>query len=99
VVNYLARYSHRTAISNQRILVMDEATVSFRYKDYGDGDRQKVLHLSHEEFIHRFLLHVLPKGCKMRHYEEKSLSGTIDSLQEAGPARTTRKTFLGYHAK
>lgn len=69
VVNYLARYSHRTAISNQRILAMDEATVSFRYKDYGDGDRQKVMQLSHDEFIRRFLLHVLPQGLmKIRHF-------------------------------
>ena len=64
VVNYLARYSHRTAISNQRILAMDEETVSFSYKDYGDGDRQKVMHLSHPEFIRRFLLHVLPQGLR-----------------------------------
>ena len=69
VVNYLARYSHRTAISNQRLLAMDEETVSFRYKDYGDGDRQKVMHLSHQEFIRRFLLHVLPKGLmRIRHF-------------------------------
>jgi hypothetical protein len=69
VVNYLARYSHRTAISNQRILALDEATVSFHYKDYGDGDRQKVMHLSPTEFIRRFLLHVLPKRfVRIRHY-------------------------------
>lgn len=69
VVNYLARYSRRTAISNQRILAMDEETVSFRYKDYGDGDRQKVMHLDHGEFIRRFLLHVLPKGLmRIRHF-------------------------------
>jgi len=41
VVNYLARYSHRTAISNQRILAMDEETVSFRCQDYGDHDRKR----------------------------------------------------------
>lgn len=43
VVNYLARYSHRTAISNRRILAMDEETVSFRYKDYGDDEKPKVM--------------------------------------------------------
>ena len=69
VVNYLARYSHRTAISNHRILAMDEETVSFRYKDYQDRERQKVMTLSHTEFIRRFLLHVLPKGLmRIRHY-------------------------------
>ena len=69
VVNYLARYSHRTAISNHRILALDEETVSFRYKDYQDRERQKVMTLSHTEFIRRFLLHVLPKGLmRIRHY-------------------------------
>jgi hypothetical protein len=69
VVNYLARYSHRTAISNPRILAMDEETVSFRYKDYGDDEKTKVMQLSHEEFIRRFLLHVLPQGLmKIRHF-------------------------------
>ncbi|WP_275099488.1 IS91 family transposase [Sedimenticola hydrogenitrophicus] len=69
VIRYLARYSHRTAISNQRILAMDEETVSFRYQDYGDADRQKVMHLSHMEFIRRFLLHVLPQGLmRIRHF-------------------------------
>lgn len=69
VVNYLARYSHRTAISNHRILALDADTVSFRYKDYQDRERQKVMTLSHTEFIRRFLLHVLPKGLmRIRHY-------------------------------
>ncbi|WP_234422166.1 IS91 family transposase [Sedimenticola thiotaurini] len=69
VVNYLARYSHRTAISNRRILAMDEETVSFRYKDYGDDEKPKVMQLDHAEFIRRFLLHVLPKGLmRIRHY-------------------------------
>lgn len=68
VVNYLARYSHRTAISNRRILAMDEETVSFRYKDYGDDEKPKVMQLDHAEFIRRFLLHVLPKGLmRIRH--------------------------------
>lgn len=69
VVNYLARYSHRTAISNRRILGMDEEMVSFRYKDYGDDEKTKVMQLSHAEFIRRFLLHVLPKGLmRIRHF-------------------------------
>lgn len=69
VVNYLARYSHRTAISNHRLLSMDEDSINFRYKDYRDQDKQKVMSLSHEEFIRRFLLHVLPKGLmRIRHF-------------------------------
>ncbi|WP_275099493.1 IS91 family transposase [Sedimenticola hydrogenitrophicus] len=94
VVNYLARYSHRTAISNQRILAMDEETVSFRYKDYGDSDRQKVMHLSHTEFIRRFLLHVLPKGLmRIRHFgylanccREKRLAQIRAAMAEATPS-------------
>jgi hypothetical protein len=91
VVNYLARYSHRTAISNQRILALDEATVSFHYKDYGDGDRQKVMHLSPTEFIRRFLLHVLPQGLmRIRHFgylanccREKRLAQIRAAIAEA----------------
>ena len=69
VVRYLARYTHRTAISDQRILNMTQDQVAFRYKDYRDQNRCKVMRLSVEEFIRRFLLHVLPKGLmRIRHY-------------------------------
>jgi hypothetical protein len=69
VVAYLARYSHRIAISDQRILGMEDDQVVFRYKDYRDHDTQKVMRLSGAEFIRRFLLHVLPKGLmRLRHY-------------------------------
>jgi hypothetical protein len=69
VVNYLARYSHRTAISNNRLLSMTNDQIRFRYKDYRDHDRQKVMSLSSDEFIRRFLMHVLPKGLmRIRHY-------------------------------
>lgn len=69
VVAYLARYSHRIAISDRRIVAMDAERVAFRYKDYRDHDRQKVMWLSGVEFIRRFLLHVLPKGLmRLRHY-------------------------------
>jgi len=69
VVAYLARYSHRIAISDQRILGTEDDQVVFRYKDYRDHDTQKVMRLSGNEFIRRFLLHVLPKGLmRLRHY-------------------------------
>jgi len=69
VVAYLARYSHRIAISDQRILGTEGNQVVFRYKDYRDHDTQKVMRLSGTEFIRRFLLHVLPKGLmRLRHY-------------------------------
>lgn len=68
IVNYLARYSHRIAISDQRIIGIDKNTVHFRYKDYRTN-QCRTLTLSCEEFIRRFLMHVLPKGLmRLRHY-------------------------------
>lgn len=69
VVRYLARYTRRIAISNARILAVDDHQVTLRYKDYRDRDRHKPLVLDGEEFVRRFLLHVLPKGLmRVRHY-------------------------------
>ena len=61
---YLARYTHRVAISNSRLVALDERGVTFRYKDYRrDGQaRYGTMTFSADEFIRRFLLHVLPKG-------------------------------------
>lgn len=68
VVEYLGRYTHKIAISNHRILAVDEKTVSFSYLDR-KANRKKTCTLPGEKFIARFLLHVLPKGyCKIRHY-------------------------------
>jgi Putative transposase/Transposase zinc-binding domain len=69
VLKYLARYVHRVAISNSRITHVDGHGVTFRYKDYADDHQSKVLTLSGEEFLRRFVGHVLPKGfVKVRHY-------------------------------
>lgn len=71
VLAYLSRYTHRVAISNRRLIAFDESGVTFRYKDYRrDGaDRQQVMTLATDEFIRRFLLHVLPRGFhRIRHY-------------------------------
>jgi len=69
VFQYLGRYSHRVAISNSRLLSMADGKVALRYKDYRDGQRWKVMILSAEEFLRRFLLHVLPKRfVRIRHY-------------------------------
>ena len=69
VIDYLARYTHRTAISNSRLLGLEQDQVALRYKDYRDDNRWKVMDLAVEEFIRRFLLHVLPKGLvRIRHY-------------------------------
>lgn len=71
VLAYLSRYTHRVAISNSRLLRFDESGVTLRYKDYrrGTADRQQIMTLSADEFIRRFLLHILPKGFhRIRHY-------------------------------
>jgi len=69
VVEYLGRYSHRVAISNNRLVGVHDGKVRFRWKDYRDANQQKVMTLSAEEFIRRFLLHVLPRGFqRLRHF-------------------------------
>jgi hypothetical protein len=69
VLKYLARYTHRVAISNRRLLALGDGQVTFRWKDYAHGDQQRRMTLSAVEFIRRFLLHVLPSGfVKIRHY-------------------------------
>ena len=69
VLEYLGRYTHRVAITNNRVLAIDEACVRFSYRDRSDDNKQKVLAVSAEEFIRRFLLHVLPRGfTKIRYF-------------------------------
>ena len=69
VLKYLAQYTHRSAISNHRLLDLDQGRVSFRYKDYAHGSRKRTMKLSAVEFVRRFLLHVLPAGfVRIRHY-------------------------------
>ena len=69
VVRYLARYTHRVAIANHRIVGVADGRVSFHYKDYADGHQVKTLTLTAEEFLRRFLTHVLPPGfIRIRHY-------------------------------
>ena len=64
VLKYLARYTHRVAISNSRLVSMDDHGVSFTWRDYAHGNRKRLMSLSVVEFLRRFLLHVLPKGLK-----------------------------------
>ena len=69
VLQYLSRYTHRIAISNHRILKLEDGKVSFLWRDYSDGDKEKIMTLDADEFIRRFLLHVLPdRFVKIRHY-------------------------------
>ena len=69
VLAYLSRYTHRVAISPRRLLATEGTTVTFAYKDYADGSRQKRMTLATPEFVRRFCLHVLPERfVKIRHY-------------------------------
>ncbi len=86
VLAYLSRYTHRVAISNSRLLRFDEAGVTFRYKDYrrAGADRQQAMTLAADEFIRRFLLHVLPRGFhRIRHYGLLASSARKTSLARA----------------
>lgn len=69
VIKYLGQYTHRVAISNQRIQHIDQKKVHFFYKDYADGEKRKLTRLSGIEFLRRFAMHILPKGfVKVRYY-------------------------------
>jgi hypothetical protein len=69
VLNYLARYTHRVAISNHRLVAFENDRVSFRWRDYDHGGKKKVMTVSADEFLRRFLLHVLPGGLvRIRHF-------------------------------
>jgi len=69
VLEYLGRYTHRTAISNERLVYADGDSVRFRYKDYAHGGRRRIMQLEPIEFLRRFVLHVLPRGFnRIRHY-------------------------------
>jgi len=69
VLAYLGRYTHRVALSNDRLLAVADGRVRFRWRDYADGDRAKVMELEVDEFLRRFLLHVVPDGfVRIRHF-------------------------------
>ena len=69
MLKYLARYTHRVAISNRRLMSLEHGQVAFGYKDYRQGRRERVMRLESVEFMRRFLLHVLPNGfVRIRHF-------------------------------
>ena len=83
---YLARYTHRVAIANSRLLALDVRGVTFRYKDYRRNGQARycTMTLSAEEFIRRFLLHVLPKGFhRIRHYGLLASAGCKTNISRA----------------
>jgi hypothetical protein len=86
VLAYLSRYTHRVAISNSRLISLDDHGVSFTWKDYRTKgrDRQKVMTLATSEFIRRFLIHVLPSGFhRIRHYGLFANGGRTENLARA----------------
>jgi hypothetical protein len=86
VLAYLSRYTHRVAISNRRLIAFDQNGVTFSYKDYrADGRaRYKIMTLATNEFIRRFLIHVLPKGFhRIRHYGLLAKSSCANNLARA----------------
>ena len=86
VLAYLSRYTHRVAISNQRLIVLDERGVTFRWKDYRakGKTRHKTMTLAADEFMRRFLLHVLPGGFhRIRHYGLLANAGRREHLARA----------------
>ena len=83
---YLARYTHRVAIANSRLIALDERGVTFRYKDYRRNGqvRYRTMTLTADEFIRRFLLHVLPKGFhRIRHYGLLASAGCKANIARA----------------
>ena len=86
VLAYLARYTHRVAIANSRLMALDECGVTFRYKDYRRNGqaRYRTMTLAADEFIRRFLLHVLPKGFhRIRHYVLLASAGCKANIARA----------------
>ena len=69
LLDYLGRYTHRVALSNNRLISCADGVVRFHYRDRADGDQRKIAELSSDAFLRRFLQHVLPKGfLRIRHY-------------------------------
>jgi hypothetical protein len=86
VLAYLSRYTHRVAIANSRLIAFDEQAVTFKWKDYRiEGrDRYKSMTLATDEFIRRFLIHVLPKGLhRIRHYGLFAKGSCADNVARA----------------
>ena len=97
VVEYLGRYTHRVAISNNRILNIDDGHVTFKWRDYKDNNRWKNMSISAFEFIRRFLMHVLPKGfMKIRHF---GLLGNRDKTKRLTLCKRLTKTAVNAKVK
>jgi hypothetical protein len=94
VLAYLSRYTHRVAIANSRLITFDQQGVTFKWKDYRvEGrERYKPMTLATDEFIRRFLIHVLPKGFhRIRHYGLFAKSSCADNIAHARELLTVAK--------
>lgn len=94
VLHYLARYTHRVAISNHRLLSVDDNSVMFRWKDYAHQGKNRFMTLSPLEFLRRFLLHVLPKGLpRIRYF------GWMANRRRAGSLLLCRSLLASRHLR
>ena len=83
IIEYLGRYTHKVAITSHRITAITDTTISFNYKEYKDGSKVKNMTLSHEEFVRRFELHILPnKYVKIRHAGYMGHRGKIERIAD-----------------
>ena len=106
VLHYLARYTHRVAISNHRLLSVNDSHVTFRWKDYAHHNKQRAMTLSGEEFLRRFLQHVLPKSFpRIRYFGWlanpnacRTSSALPPSSRPATPGSRQRARTLAMHA-
>jgi len=107
VLDYVGRYTHRVAISNNRLLDIAEGKVTFRYKDYRHDAQQKTMTLKADEFIRRFLLHVLPAGFQRiryygflaNRYREQKLTCCRELLNMPEPEPTALETSKNYRER
>jgi len=107
VLDYVGRYTHRVALSNNRLVAVDDGQVTFRYKDYRRNGAEKVLTLRADEFIRRFLLHVLPDGFQRIRYfgflgnrhrhEQLARCRTLLGMAPASPPEPSHPDYRDHH--
>ena len=95
---YLGAYTHRIAISNPRILRLENGRVDFRYRDYADDRKPKIMRLAVDEFIRRFLLHVLPEGLRPDRvfFAERR---SVPSVVSLPPSRSGSRSSPGFRGE
>jgi hypothetical protein len=99
IIEYLARYTYRVAISNDRILGIANDRVHFRWKDYQDKGKRKIMDLDAVEFIRRFMLHILPDGfCKIRYYgifASRNRTSKLEQIRRALDRKIVKAKYAG----